>query len=44
LELERGDHLQWILNLEAEVVTLQEHVDHGDIERLTLFQHVVEMQ
>jgi hypothetical protein len=27
-ELERGDHLQRILDLEAEVVALQEHFDH----------------
>jgi hypothetical protein len=31
LELERGDHLQRIVDLEAEVTTLQEDVDAGDI-------------
>jgi hypothetical protein len=43
-ELERGDHLQRILDLEAEVVALQEHFDHWDAERLTLLQHIAEMQ
>jgi hypothetical protein len=43
-ELERGDHLQRILDLEAEAVALQEHVDHWDAERLTLLQHIAEMQ
>jgi hypothetical protein len=36
LELERGDRLQRIMDLEAEVTTLQEDADANDIERLTL--------
>jgi chromosome segregation ATPase len=44
LELERGDRLQRIVDLEAEVTTLQEDVDAGDIERLTLLQNITEMQ
>jgi hypothetical protein len=36
LELERGDHFLRILDLEAQVTSLQEQMDHGDIERLTL--------
>jgi hypothetical protein len=36
--------LQRILDLEAEVVALQEHFDHWDAERLTLLQHIAEMQ
>jgi hypothetical protein len=43
LELERGDHLQRIVDLEAEVITLQEDVDVGDIERLTLLQNITEI-
>jgi hypothetical protein len=38
LELERGDRLQRIVNLEAEVNTLQEDTDANDIERLTPLQ------
>jgi hypothetical protein len=44
LELERGDHLQRILDLEAQTTTLQEDVDAGDIERSTLLQNIAEMQ
>jgi hypothetical protein len=44
LELERGDHLQRIVDLEAEVTTLQEDADANDIERLTLLQNIAEMQ
>jgi chromosome segregation ATPase len=44
LELERGDHLQRIMDLEAEVTTLQEDTDANDIERLTLLQNIAEMQ
>jgi hypothetical protein len=44
LELERGDRLQMIVELEAEVTTLQEDADANDIERLTLLQNIVEMQ
>jgi hypothetical protein len=44
LELERGDHLQRIVDLEAEVTTLQEDANANDIERLTLLQNIAEMQ
>jgi ACT domain-containing protein len=44
LELERGDRLQRIVDLEAEVITLQEDVDANDIENLTLLQNITEMQ
>jgi hypothetical protein len=44
LELERGDRLQRIVDLEAEVTTLQEDVNANDIERLTLLQNIAEMQ
>jgi hypothetical protein len=43
LELERGDHLQRIVDLEAEVITLQEDANANDIERLTLLQNIAEM-
>jgi hypothetical protein len=36
LELERGDRLQRIVDLEAEVNTLEENADAYEIERLTL--------
>jgi hypothetical protein len=36
LELERGDRLQRIVDLEAENHTLKENADAYDIERLTL--------
>jgi hypothetical protein len=38
LELDRGDRLQRIVDLEAKVTRLQENVDANDIERLTLLQ------
>jgi chromosome segregation ATPase len=44
LELERGDRLQKIVDLEAEVTTLQEDADANYIERLTLLQNIAEMQ
>jgi hypothetical protein len=44
LVLERGDRLQRIVDLEAEVTTLQEDADANDIERLTLLQNIAEMQ
>jgi hypothetical protein len=44
LELERGDRLQRIVDLEVEVTTLQEDADANDIERLTLLQNIAEMQ
>jgi hypothetical protein len=44
LELVRGDRLQRILDLEARTTTLQEDVDTGHIERLTLLQNIVEME
>jgi hypothetical protein len=44
LELERGDHLQRIVNLEAEVHTLEENADAYEIERLTLLQNIADMQ
>jgi hypothetical protein len=43
LELERGDRLQRIVDLEAKITTLQEDVDADDIERLTLLQNITEM-
>jgi hypothetical protein len=44
LELESGDRLQRIVDLEAEVTTLQEDAYANDIERLTLLQNIAEMQ
>jgi hypothetical protein len=44
LELERGDRLQRIVDLEAEVHNLKEDVDAHEIERLTLLQNIAEMQ
>jgi cell division protein FtsB len=44
LELERSHRLQRIMDLEAEVTTLQEDVDTSDIERLTLLQNIAKMQ
>jgi hypothetical protein len=44
LELERGDRLQRIVDLEVEVHNLQEDVDAHEIERLTLLQNIVNMQ
>jgi hypothetical protein len=44
LELERGDRLQRILDLEAENHTLEENADAYEIERLTLLQNIADMQ
>jgi hypothetical protein len=44
LELERGDRLQRIVDLEAENQTLEENADAYEIERLTLLQNIVDMQ
>jgi hypothetical protein len=41
LELERGGHLQRIIDLEAEVHTLEENADAYEIERLTLLQRTL---
>jgi hypothetical protein len=43
LELERGDHLQRIVDLEAEVHNLKEDADAHEIERLTMLQNIAEM-
>jgi hypothetical protein len=44
LELERGDRLQRIIDLEAEVHNLEEDADAHEIERLTLLHNIAEMQ
>jgi hypothetical protein len=44
LELERGDHLQKIIDLEAENQTLEENADAYEIESLTLLQNIADMQ
>jgi hypothetical protein len=44
LKLERGDRLQRIVDLEAEVHNLEEDADAHEIERLTLLQNIAEMQ
>jgi hypothetical protein len=44
LELERGDRLQWIVDLEEENQTLEENADAYEIERLTLLQNIANMQ
>jgi hypothetical protein len=44
LELERGDRLQRIVDLEAEVHTLEENADAFEIERLTVLQNIADMQ
>jgi hypothetical protein len=44
LELERGDRLQRIMDLEAEVHNLEEDADTHEIERLTLLQNIADMQ
>jgi hypothetical protein len=44
LELERGDRLQRIVDLEAENHTLEENADAHGIERLTLLQNIADMQ
>jgi chromosome segregation ATPase len=44
LELERGDRLQRIVDLEAEVHNLEEDADAHEIERLTLLRNIADMQ
>jgi hypothetical protein len=44
LELERGDRLQRIVDLEAENHTLEKNADAYEIERLTLLQNIADMQ
>jgi hypothetical protein len=44
LELERGDLLQRIVDLEAENHRLEENADVHEIERLTLLQNIADMQ
>jgi predicted nuclease with TOPRIM domain len=44
LELERGECLQRIEDLEAEVHNLKEDADAHEIERLTLLQNIADMQ
>jgi predicted nuclease with TOPRIM domain len=44
LELETGDRLQRIVDLEAENHTLEENADVHEIERLTLLQNITDMQ
>jgi hypothetical protein len=44
METESCDHLQRILDLQAENNTYQQHVATADAERLVLVGHVVELQ
>jgi hypothetical protein len=44
LELERGDRLQRIVDLEAENHTLEENADAYEIESLTLLQNIADVQ
>jgi chromosome segregation ATPase len=44
LELERGDRLQRIMDLEAEVHNLEEDAYAHEIEGLTLLQNIADMQ
>jgi hypothetical protein len=44
LELERGDRLQRIVDLEAENHTLEENADAYEIEKLTVLQNIADMQ
>jgi hypothetical protein len=44
LELERGDRLQRIIDLEAENHRLEKNADVHEIERLTLLQNISDMQ
>jgi hypothetical protein len=44
LELERGDRLKRIVDLEAEVHNLEDDADAHEIERLTLLQNIADMQ
>jgi hypothetical protein len=43
LDLERGDRLQRIVDLEVENHTLEENADAYEIERLTLLQNIADM-
>jgi hypothetical protein len=43
LELERGDHLQRIVDLEEEYHALEEDADAHEIKRLTLLQNIADM-
>jgi hypothetical protein len=43
LELERGDLLQRIVDLEAENHTVEENADAYEIERLTLLRNIADM-
>jgi hypothetical protein len=44
LDLERGDRLQRIVDLEAENHAIEEDADAHEIERLTLLQNIADMQ
>jgi hypothetical protein len=44
LELERGDCVQRIVDLEAEVHPLEKNVDAYEIERLMLLHNIADMQ
>jgi chromosome segregation ATPase len=44
LELERGDNLQRIVDLETENNALEDDADAHEIERLTLLQNITDMQ
>ena len=44
MEIERSDHLQRILDLQAENITFQAHIENGDAERLALVHHIGELQ
>jgi predicted nuclease with TOPRIM domain len=44
LELERGDRLHRIVDLEAENHTIEENADAFEIERLTLLQNIADME
>jgi hypothetical protein len=43
IEVERGVHLQRILNLQGQNDAYQQHVANGNAERLALIEHVAEM-
>jgi chromosome segregation ATPase len=44
LELERGDRLQSIVDLEADIHNLEEDADAHEMERLTLLQNIADRQ
>jgi hypothetical protein len=44
LELERGDRLQRIVDLEAEVHNVEEDADAHEIKRLTMLENIVDIQ